>query len=82
MKTGLPRHLTVIDCPTSTWEMSTSIEDSASTSAEGLRLLIIGQTTAAAPNTATEFASKFRKSRRVPESPDPPCVVSAIAIVP
>ena len=81
MKTGLPRHFTVIACPTSICEMSTSVEDSASTSADGLRLLIIGQATAAAPKTAVVLTSKLMKSRRVPES-DPPCVVSAIRIIP
>ncbi len=43
---------------------------------------MIGQATAAAPNTAADVPSKFMKSRRVPESPDPPCVVSAITIIP
>src|SRR5581483_2343156 len=56
MKTGLPRHLTVIAWPTWTPEISTSIEDKASTSPDGFMLLMNGQATDAAPNTAAEVA--------------------------
>src|SRR6185369_7569852 len=55
-KTGLPRHLTVIDCPTSTAAMSISIEDRASTSFDGFMLSMNGQATEAAPKAVTEAA--------------------------
>ena len=41
MKIGLPRHITVIACPASTWEMSTSVE--ASDSADGVRVHLVEQ---------------------------------------
>ena len=47
MKTGLPRHFTVSCVPSSTPEMSTSIEASASTSADGFIWSTSGQTAAA-----------------------------------
>ena len=51
MKTGLPRHLTVIWLPASSALMSTRMVASASTSALGFIWSISGQT-AAAPPTA------------------------------
>ena len=50
MKTGLPRHFTVIAWPTcDRLRRSTSIEDSASVSAAGFILSMNGQAVAATP---------------------------------
>ena len=51
MKTGLPRHLTVTDMPSSIPDRSTSVEASASVSADGFMLSISGQTAIAVPTT-------------------------------
>ena len=65
MKTGLPRQLTVIAWPTSIGFTFTSTEASARVSAAGLRLLMNGQATAAAPTAPRAPVATIRKSRRV-----------------
>ena len=71
MNSGLPRHFTVIAWPTCTGATFTSTVDSASVSAAGLRLLMKGQATAAAPTAPKAPVATMRKSRRV-GSPCPP----------
>src|SRR5690349_2672242 len=71
MKTGLPRHFTVMAWPTWIGWTFTSIDDSARVSAAGLRLLMKGQATAARPTAPRAPVATMRKSRRV-GSPCPP----------
>ena len=63
MKIGLLRHMTVMRCPMLRGEMSTSTEDSARTSADGLRLSIRGQHTVAPPTVSIALLVRLRKSR-------------------
>src|SRR5580704_8099435 len=64
MKTGLPRHFTVIAWPTAIAATFTSIEESANVSAAGLRLLMKGQAVAIVPTAAMAPEATMRKSRR------------------
>jgi hypothetical protein len=65
MNTGLPRHFTVTAWPTAIGVTFTSTVDRASVSAAGLRLLMKGHATAAAPTAPRAPVATIRKSRRV-----------------
>jgi hypothetical protein len=70
MNTGCLRQLTFTPCPGWIFEMSTSVEDSASTSADGAICTSSGASAATAPTPAKLTAATFRKSRRrTPSSP-------------
>src|SRR3546814_4647413 len=64
MNTGLPRQLALMAWPGWIAETSTSIEASASTSADGFIWLTSGITAVAAPTPAKETAAMVMKSRR------------------
>src|SRR3546814_8928887 len=64
MNTGLPRQLALMAWPGWIAETSTSIEASASTSADGFIWLTSGITAVAAPTPAKETAAMLMKSRR------------------
>jgi len=68
MNTGLPRHFTVTAAPTAIGAMSTSMLDSASTSADGFIWSISGQAMAPAPTASVDQVTRSRKSRRVTPS--------------
>jgi tRNA (cytidine/uridine-2'-O-)-methyltransferase len=76
----LPRHFTVTAWPTAIGFTFTSIEDSASVSAAGLRLLMNGQAVAIVPTAAMAPVATMRKSRRV-GSPWAPAGILEDAIV-
>ncbi len=65
--TGLPRHFTVTICPTSTLEMSISVEARARVEASGLIWLIRGQTTDPMPTAPTAPVAMKSMSLRVTE---------------
>jgi hypothetical protein len=56
-------------CPATMGARSTVVEDSASTSAAGFMLSIIGQAIAPAPTAAPAPATSLRKSRFVTSAP-------------
>ena len=68
MKIGLPRHMTVIAWPASTWEISTSVLDSDSADASGFIWSSNGQMAATAPTAAKPLAAIRMTSRRVGSS--------------
>jgi hypothetical protein len=53
MNTGLPRHITVTRCPSAILAMSTSVVDSASTSAAGFIWSMKGHRSEATPTAPT-----------------------------
>src|SRR4030095_107542 len=62
--TGCLRQLTLMPCPGTTFEMSTSVVASASTSAEGDIWTMRGVKAATVPTPAKLTAATFKKSRR------------------
>src|SRR5215213_543728 len=74
--TGCLRQLTLIPCPGTTLEMSTSVVASASTSADGDIWTISGTRAATVPTPAKLTAATFRKSRR--RTPSPPSLAAAV----
>ena len=72
MKTGEPRHLTVIAWPSSIGLRSTSVVEAASVSFAGFRLSSMGHTEAPVANAPSAPPARNRKSRRPPPSPCAP----------
>jgi len=65
MNTGLPRHTTVMACPSLTGDRSTSVEASAWVEASGFIWWMNGHSARAAPTPAKACAAITMKSRRL-----------------
>jgi hypothetical protein len=76
--TGCLRQLTLMPCPGTTFEISTSVVDMASTSADGDIWTISGASAATAPTPAKLTAATLRKSRR--RTPSAPCSPAAMLL--